>query len=338
MNEEVTFWGIHPGRDGAAEDLFERESVIALGWDRIGDLSLLKTREDFKREYRQAYPEGKEGTVPVHAGILYRFVQEVQKGDIVICPIKSAPSVWIGRITGDYHFNLDYHNHFHHIRKVEWLKRIPRTKFSQGALYEIGSAMTLFQVRNYADEFATALEGKEPPEIPTEEEEEAVELVADEIERQTHDFVLKQIDEKLKGHALAEFVGHLLELMGYETRVSPPGQDRGIDIKAYKDDLGVSSPTILVQVKSSEKEANERLVSELYGKVSRGGFALFVSIGGFAKHAKDFAFEKNNLRLVDGEELVKLVYKYYDRLDGKYKAIFPLREVYIPEAISEPTS
>jgi len=57
------------------------------------------------------------------------------------------------------------------------------------------------------------------------------------IEQQSRDFVLKQIHQKLKGYGLAEFVGHLLNLMGYKTKVSPPGPDRGIDIWAS----GISS-------------------------------------------------------------------------------------------------
>lgn len=123
--------------------------------------------------------------------------------------------------------------------------------------------------------------------------------------------------------------------MGYKTRVSEPGPDRGIDIVAYKDDLGVEPPMILVQVKSSEREVNESTVSELYGKVSEKDFGLFVSTGGFNKLACDFSFGKRNLKLIDGDELVELVYKYYDRLDGKYKGIIPLRKVYIPETLSE---
>jgi hypothetical protein len=30
-----------------------------------------------------------------------------------------------------------------------------------------------------------------------------------------------------------------------------------------------------------------------------------------------------------------LIYKYYDKLNGKYKGIIPLRKVYIPESLTE---
>jgi restriction system protein len=195
--------------------------------------------------------------------------------------------------------------------------------------------MSFFQVKNYADEFQAALEGKAVAAPTVEEEDETISLVADDIEQQSRDFVLKQIHQKLKGHGLAEFIGHLLNLMGYKTKVSEPGPDRGIDIVAHKDDLGVTPPTIIVQVKSGEGEVNEAAVSELSGKVSDRDFGLFVSAGGFNKRARDFAFSKRNLKIIDGDELVALVYKYYPQLDAKYKGMIPLRSVYIPETLTE---
>jgi restriction system protein len=80
---------------------------------------------------------------------------------------------------------------------------------------------------------------------------------------------------------------------------------------------------------------NEATVSELSGKVSEKDFGLFVSSGGFNKRARDFAFSKRNLKLIDGDDLVALVYKYYPQLDAKYKGIIPLRSVYIPETLTE---
>jgi restriction system protein len=90
-----------------------------------------------------------------------------------------------------------------------------------------------------------------------------------------------------------------------------------------------------VQVKSGEGDVNEATVSELSGKVSDRDFGLFVSASGFNKRACDFAFGKRNLKLIDGNDLVDLVYKYYPQLDARYKGLIPLRSVYIPETLTE---
>src|SRR5262249_32427628 len=77
----------------------------------------------------------------------------------------------------------------------------------------------------------------------------------------------KRLAQELKGHPLAEFVAHLLNTMGYRTRVSPEGPDGGIDIVAHKDELGFEPPIIKVQVKSTAGSVGDPIVSALYGKV-----------------------------------------------------------------------
>jgi restriction system protein len=100
------------------------------------------------------------------------------------------------------------------LRSVKWLKSVPRLKFSQGALYEIGSAMSLFQIKNYADEFRAVLEGK-VSNVPV-KDDPTVPLVQSDITETTRDFLIKTLAQELKGHPFAAFVGHLLNTMGTE--------------------------------------------------------------------------------------------------------------------------
>jgi restriction system protein len=138
-----------------------------------------------------------------------------------------------------------------HVRALKWLRAVPHTLFSQGALYEIGSAMSLFLVRNHADEFRAIVEGNAALVTPV-AQDESVAAVAEDIEETTRDFVLKRLAQTLKGHPFADFVAHLLNTMGYRTRVSPEGPDGGIDIVAHKDELGFEPPIIKVQVKAAK--------------------------------------------------------------------------------------
>jgi len=105
MEKEKTFWGIHAGKTGDAESLFEKKNVIAVGWEEMGDLSVLKDRADFKKRYEEVYPGVKPGAIPVNAGQLYRFVREMKIGDVVIFPLKRAPEIWLGRVTGEYTYD-----------------------------------------------------------------------------------------------------------------------------------------------------------------------------------------------------------------------------------------
>ena len=330
---EPAIWGVHAGRTGDADSLFLDKQVVALGWDEMGDLSKIPaTREAFREKVAAVYPAKKPGAIPNNAGQLYRFVHEITIGDLVAYPSKVDRKIHIGRVTGAYTHVNDKSGYVHQ-RKVKWLKQVSRTAFTQGALYEIGSAMSFFQIRNYADEYRALIEGKAP--AATQVEDTTVAIVAAEIERTTRDFVLKRLSQDLKGHPFAEFVAHLLNTMGYRTRLSPEGADGGVDIIAHRDELGFEPPIIKVQVKSGDGNTGDPAVSALYGKIERGEYGLVVSLGAYTNQAKTFARSKANLRLLDGEDVVDLIFQHYEQLDSRYKGLLPLRRVYVPEAAEE---
>ncbi len=330
---EPTVWGVHAGRSGDAHTLFLNHGVVALGWYRIGDLrSGPIDRDALKRRIAEAYPDMKPGAVPVSAGQLFRFVREMRVGDVVVYPSKADREIHIGIVRGEYEHHTDREPTYPHRRAVEWKVSVPRIRFSQGALYEIGSAVSLFSIRSHADEFLAALGGRTPAER---EEDETIAPVAEEVARNTRDFVLKQLATELKGHPFADFVAHLLQILGYRTRVSPPGADKGIDIVAYRDELGLEPPIIKVQVKSTEGTVGDPETSALYGKVTGDEYGLLVALGSFSKQARDFADSKSNLRLLDGDDIVELLLRHYERIDPRYKALIPLKQVYIPERVDE---
>lgn len=337
MADEHQLWGIHGGKTGDADSLFKAGSVVALGWDEVGDLTALTAdRESFKAAVAAAYPGKKPGAIPVDAGQLFRFIHEVKKNDLVAYPSKHDRMIHVGEIVGDYAYAADGPS-YHHRRPVRWLAAVPRTRFSQGALYEIGSAMSFFQIKNYADEFRAVAEGRAgPAEIQADDESAA--LVAEEIEQTTRDWVLKILAKEMKGHPLAEFVAHVLEAMGYRTRVSPEGPDAGVDVIAHRDELGFEPPIIKVQVKSSDGSIGDPVVSQLYGKVGEREHGLVVTLGTFTSQARSFERSKGNLRLIDGDQFVDLILQHYDEFDSRYKGLLPLRRVYVPEPLEESSS
>lgn len=329
MNTQSTIWGIHAGRTGDAHSLFMKHNVVAIGWPAMGDLSKIPAdRESFKAAVAKAYPNKKPGAIPNNAGQLYRLVHEMKPEDLVVYPSKLERRVHIGRVTGDYSFapsNESYPN----LRPVKWLKSFPRTHFRQGPLHEIGSALSLFQVKNYADEFLQALEGQFPS-VPV-KEDETVDAVQEDIEDTTRDFILKTLAQELKGHPFAGFVANVLRTMGYRTRESPEGPDGGVDIIAHRDELGFEPPIVKVQVKSAEGTVGDPVVTALYGNVDSQEFGQVVTLGTFSNQAKHFARGKSNLRLIDGKELVDLILRHYEDFDSRYKGVLPLKRVFVPD-------
>lgn len=207
------------------------------------------------------------------------------------------------------------------------MKHLPRMVFSQGALYEIGSAMSLFSVRNYADEYLGALDKDFKKNYSSDAEDESVGATADDIIESTKDFILKELSRQLKGYDLESFVADLLRTMGYRTTVSPHGGDSGIDITAYKDEL---PPRILVQVKSQDGDIKETTIQSLKGAMREGDYGLFVTLSNYTKNAQKYLDNTPIIRGINGTELVELILKYYEDLSDKYRKMIPLKQVYIP--------
>ena len=294
----ITLWGIHSGETGDAESLFFQNNLLALGWQATGDLSKLKPdREEFKALLSKSYPDMKPGAIPVNGGQLYRFIHELKAGDVVLYPSMNDRMIHYAKVVGGYVFKPAKAHTYPHQRAVKWIKSVPRTQFSLGALQEVGAGMSFFQVKNYAEEYLTALESQHL--VPQPRIDPTVKQVAKDIEVTTRDFVLKRLSLELKG----------LPLEGFEP------------------------PIIKVQVKSSDETVTDKDVSALFGKLSAGEYGLFVTLGTYSPQSRNYEQGKANLRLIDGEELVDLIFQHYERFDSRYKGILPLKRVYVPESM-----
>lgn len=326
--KEVRVWGIHTKDD----ELFLKENVIAIGWAVMGDLSkITPDREAFRKKMYECYPEASKQSIATNTGQIYRFAHEMQVGDYIVFPSKNDRMINIGIIESDYFYYPNaLNNIFDYVnrRKVKWIKHLPRTLFSQGALFEAGTAMSIFSVKNFAEEFLSALDKdfkKNVEQILI--EDESIAATAEDIRENTKDFILKELRRQLKGYDLEGFVANLLHAMGYNAIVSKQGGDRGIDIIAFKDAL---PPRVVVQVKSGDGDIKETTIHSLRGAMAEGDYGLFVTLSTYAKNARKYLDEHPIIRGIDGAELVELILEYYDDLDEKYKRIIPLDKVYIP--------
>lgn len=149
-------WGIH--NDKIPASTLVAEGFVSLGWDELGDLREIGDDQSAMKDAVAAvYPSAKSGAVPGLAGYLRRFAFELAAGDLIVAPSKQRPVFHIGRVTGPYEFHPEVAEHRHR-RPVEWVvKDAPRDAFTQTARYELGSAITFFQVANHGEEFERAV-------------------------------------------------------------------------------------------------------------------------------------------------------------------------------------
>jgi restriction system protein len=324
---EKTIWGVHMAREHGSDPI--DKGYIAIGWWEMGDFSKIRPNRDaFKAAYVQSYPNAKAGKVPVAAGVAYRFAVEMKSGDIVIYPSKPDRMVNIGVIESGYEYVPDASNDCPNRRKVKWLKHIARTSFSQSALNEIGSAITMFRVSSNADEFMAAFEGDafDSDEI----DEASAELVSAQVEVSTEDFIIKRLKVSQTPYQFEHFIAHLLTCMGYHSRVTQASGDGGIDIIAHRDELGFEPPIIKVQCKQTLSTIGRPDVQQLHGAIESKEHGLFVTLGVFSPDARTFERTKPNLRLIDGPTLIELIYAHYHQFEPRYQILLPLKRSYIP--------
>ena len=170
-------WGVH--MDASVGMLPVDEGFVSIGWDHLGDLKKIGSdRDAFKKAIRESDPGAKEGSIPVQAGVLFRFVHDVKEGDYVVYPSKSDRMVNIGKFVGSYAHRPDISPEYPNMRSVNWLTSIPREEFSQAALYEIGSFISLFSISTHKREFLSRVGGNSGQCDPTELEVSDDETVA----------------------------------------------------------------------------------------------------------------------------------------------------------------
>jgi len=341
-------WGLH--NDHQELDLIANE-FISVGWDDIGDLAALgDDKEALKHKLTVMRPQAKPGAIRVWAGVLLRFAFEMKPGDLVVYPFKADSTLNFGEVVGDYFYDPTVPVHCNR-RKVRWLRTgIPRAEFSKSARYEVGSAVTLFRVKNHAEEFQRFVDGVDSPvgnspaiPLAAVAVEEAAENAEDEpnaerIETYTRDFVIETLLRELEGPQFEHFVAQLLEAMGYRTRVTQVSGDGGVDVIAHRDPLGLEPPIIKVQCKRTVASIGAPAVQSLTGTLAPGGdeLGLFVTLGSYSKDAVHLGRTRQDLRLVNGTELVELIVDNYERFGPEWKRLLPLRCVYVvdrePEA------
>ena len=136
---------------------------------------------------------------------------------------------------------------------------------------------------------------------------------------------------KMPPYDFQALVAALLRAMSYHVLwVAPPGPDRGIDMIAYTDPLGTSSPRIKVQVKRQpDAKIDAHGLRAFVGTLGTGDVGIYVSAGGFTSEAeREARSEQRQVTLIDLDRLVSLWIEFSDRLDDTDRQRLPLRPIY----------
>lgn len=330
MTQQV--WMVRAGRDSIFVADFLSKGMVAIGWAELGDLTSVRSREEISKLVEQHWPENTKFQNMVSVGQVYRFRVELTPGKPVVTYDSARRVYHLGQITGDYVYYANPEPELTHRRAVSWQKEIRRDDLSAESKNSLGAISTIFCVSPSASE--EILSGGRREAIssdgaPSEQIEE--ESIRQDTEQRALEFLQDRLS-KLTWNEMQELVAGLLRAMGYKTKVSPAGPDRGRDIVASPDGFGFQQPRIIVEVKHRRNDAmGAPEIRSFVGGLRQHDNGLYVSTGGFSREARYEADRSNqNLTLMDSDELGRAILDHYDAMDSEARALLPMKKIYWP--------
>lgn len=322
-------WMVRAGNQNELVDVFVDESIVAIGWKELEDLSKYPSRDEIKERYRETYPEHSKHRAAVNTGQLYRLAHVMNEGDRVLTYDKTSRKYHYGRINGRYKWTHEYFEEYPHVRSVEWEGEMSRDEFSTPVKNTLGSTLTLFSLDDQLQKIEPVLSG-ETEFGSDEEEEEETPPYFEEVQATAEELISDHIAQ-MDPFDFEELVAALLRAIGYNATTTDPGPDGGVDIVAHPDALGFENPLVKVQVKHRKSTTGGPEMRGFVGTLGNGEKGLFVSTGGFTRDANQAA-ESTNARvsLLNRDEFIDLFLQHYEDIEAEYQAKVPLKRVYVP--------
>lgn len=323
-------WMVRAGEGGRLFEDFEK-GYVAIGWDAVGDMTALDTRDKINAAYEEKYSDQKPGKRHNAAAMAHKFRNEFEKGDITVTYSPASREYLVGEITGDYEYSPDAVGDYPNIRKVKWAGKISRDSLNTKTRNSLGSILTLFALNeNVIADLKNVLHGKVLEKESPDETEEIQSESREEVVSQSKELIKDRIIS-LDAEEMEILVAKIFKAMGFRSRVSPKGPDRGIDVFASPDGLGLQEPRIKAEVKHRGGSTGSSAIRSFIGALRPGDRGVYISTGGFSREARYEADRANvPMTLVDIDELAALVVDNYEDFDSDAKALVPLVKLYWP--------
>lgn len=351
MTRETTeprAWLVRGSKNWAYDQWMLDNGYTAVDFSEVGDLSLATDLPAMRTLLAPAMPGKSEKAIGNYAAQLNAFANRMAVGDIVVLPLKQQSRLAFGVVTGGYEY-LPGTSILNHVRKVDWKRPdVARATINQDLLYSLGAFSTVVQIsrNDAAYRLGKVLAGAEtdpgaragvplmPPKAGDDvvDTDEAIASDGQDIEQFSRDRIRSRIREQFDGYGFQGLVAALLEAEGMTCKVPPKGKDGGIDIIAGSGVLGISAPTIIVQVKAQAGAIGSQVLDQLGGVVSQhnADHGLLVTLSELTKDARDkVAAQQLKVAVWDTEEVLRRLLKHYEVLPEDIKAKIPLKRVWL---------
>jgi len=236
---------VRAGEGGYLASEVVEKGCVALGFDGVGDFSTLETLDALKGALRKTYPAQSKVQNASAAGVAHRFRTVIKRGDHVVTYDPATRLYHVGVTVGDYEYAPGHVTDYAHIRRVRWEREVSRDVLSPDVRNSLGSTISLFELGEHVfgefERVATRTSGSSDtsPAEPLTEYTESERIYRDQLSR-SHEFIKDRIS-RLDPRDMENLAAAPLRALGLRARVTAVGPDRGRDVLASPDGLGLQS-------------------------------------------------------------------------------------------------
>lgn len=322
------YWAVRLGEGGKFVKVAKAGKFIAIGWNDLGELGYLTTanidpkvaEQELEKDLERTYQSDSSLSRSLAKGILWNYIVEMKEGDVVLVPTPDR-TVLFGRVTSSYEYvpkpkdRCEYKRR----RNMEWLEELDRDDMPEGINSSLLSWLTVFSLDKHAEKIERVLGG----------------ILKAKVKEVSGDSLVKEIMERIRTlspREFEEFVSHLLSMSGLETATTSYVGDKGVDVVGTLSRDGLTNIKLNVQVRRVRQNIGIKTVQRIRGTLGPNEHGAIVTTSSFTRYAQEEAqaIGRKPIALIDGEMLVDLILKYFDRLDDKYKQKLPLKRIDLP--------
>ncbi|MDA3961540.1 MAG: restriction endonuclease [Planctomycetota bacterium] len=280
-------WMIRSGRGAEFLHEFLSKNIAAIGWH---DLESIATDDvaSLKARLAECYPHYRKGQIAVTAGMLRRFRDEIAVGDRVVTYDPERRIYHLGTVTSDYRYDPEALPNLPQVRSVTWEQETARDDLKQSTRNKLGAISTLFSIDTEA--CADLENPKQQPEpaasstTVTSDDESVEDDIIEDVGARALELI-KDTVRSLDDRQMEDLLAGILRAMGYKSKVSPVGPDRGVDVTASPDGLGLEQPRIKAEVKHRPTtQMGAQDVRNFIATLRPGDSGLYLSTGGFSEN------------------------------------------------------
>lgn len=310
----INVYCVRLGKRGKYINFCKEHNVIAIGPSELGNLKKLlklkpnEIRKKLKEKCKRMFKGWKEQKINAEVSQVFRFIYEIKPGDIVISPYNGR--VLIGIVKGDYYFEIKFDAcEYKHRRKVEWKIDMSKDDLPESIRKQLKSLLAVFRIK-----------------LKTSEDYEFIDSIIK--QRITGKALINYLINKcteMKPNEFEEFIANLLKVTGFKyVRKTKQTRDRGHDIEGRIVSEFFDIP-VKIQVKNYKNKISRKMIAEFKGSLGINDIGIFVTTSDFTEDAKLEAKRDKVVHLINGERLSRIILKYYDKLDEKYRNKFKLK-------------